>query len=184
MTAVPQHQGSGRWAARYAAQQNSARCGQHALRDLPNSPGSAWGSATWSRSSSTPRPLPRPRLPNAEPAARPAPTPTTGPREPTTAPTRSGPHPRHRAADRQQTDHQSWTGHGPSAGHRCHDDDHHGDHRGVLDLWRHHHPASGDRPDHHGYAHHNHPDHHGRAHDHAGDHDQHRPHDHRADDQR
>jgi hypothetical protein len=42
--------------------------------------------------------------------------PTTGPRESTTAPTLSTP-PRHRAAGRQQADHHSWTGHGPSAGH-------------------------------------------------------------------
>jgi hypothetical protein len=73
-------------------------------------------------------------------------------------------HPRHRAAGRQRADHHGW-----------HDDEH----RVVLDLGRHQHPASGDRPEYHGRA----DDHdHAGHHHHAGHHDQHRAHHHhRAD---
>ena len=67
-------------------------------------------------------------------------------------------------------------------------DDH--EHRGVLDLCRHQHPAPGDRPAHHDRAHHDRATHdraddHGRTyHDHPGHHDQHRAPHHRADDDR
>src|SRR6266545_4449640 len=85
-------------------------------------------SATLSPQPPPPRRAPTLVLPavQAEPATRSASTPTTGPRESTTAPTLSTPHPRHRAAGRQRADHHSWTGHGPSASHRWHDDDHRG----------------------------------------------------------
>ena len=89
-------------------------------------------------------------------------------------------YPSHRAAGRQRVDHSCWIGQRPRAGHGGHDDQH----RGLLDLGRHQHPACGDRPDHHHCAAHDHDraDDHGRTdHDHAGHHDEHRAHHDRAD---
>src|SRR5215211_6797739 len=87
--------------------------------------------------------------------------------------------PRHRAAGPQRADHHGWTGQRPSAGHGWHDHEQ----RGVLDLWRHHYPAPGDRPDDHDRAAHHRADDddHADDHDHAGHHDHHRaPHQHRG----
>ena len=103
------------------------------------------------------QPPPSPCRPSRPSQPRPAPSPTAPRRRPPRPPL--DPYLSDRAAGRQQAGQRCWTGPGPSASHDW--DDH--EHRGVLDLWRHQHPAPDDRPDHHARpVHRDRPDDHGR----------------------